>query len=190
MAKTLANNITKETQAPHSFEIYLSDSPMDEGEVVGGGNTPFHIVIGKMANKIAYAKLLIEDGEIALQDFPISNEDHYAPGRFITIKMGDIDGLETVFKGMIVKHGIKIKKNRKLHLMIDCRDNAVATTTQTKSKYFAENTLDSDAFKELLSEYKKGKDPLIDATGIQLIGILLSNEQMPPVNWCIQTMEF
>ncbi|NOQ72211.1 MAG: type VI secretion system tip protein VgrG [Crocinitomix sp.] len=167
MAETLANNITKEAQVPHSFEIYLSDSPVDEGDVVSAVNEPFHIVIGKMANKIAYAKLLIEDGQVATQDFPISNEDQYAPGKFITIKMGDVNGMETAFKGMIVKHGIKIKKNRKLHLTIDCRDNAVAATTQTKNKYFAENTLDSDAFKELLGEYKNGKDQLIDVSGIE-----------------------
>lgn len=167
MGETLANNITKEAQVPHSFEIYLSDSPVEEGDVVGEVNQPFHIVIGKMANKIAYAKLLIEDGDVASQDFPLSNEDLYAPGKFITIKMGDVNGMETAFKGMIVKHGIKIKKNRKLHLTIDCRDNAVAATTQTKSKYFAENTLDSDAFKEILNEYKKGADQLIDVSGIE-----------------------
>lgn len=167
MNETLANNITKEAQVPHSFEIYLSDSPSDEGDVVSAVNEPFHIVIGKMANKIAYAKLLIEDGDVASQDFPISNEDQYAPGKFITIKMGDVNGMETAFKGMIVKHGIKIKKNRKLHLTIDCRDNAVAATTQTKSKYFAEKTLDSDAFKELLGEYKNGNNALIDVSGIE-----------------------
>ncbi|MFT5821019.1 MAG: Rhs element Vgr protein [Crocinitomix sp.] len=167
MGETLANNITKEAQVPHSFEVYLSDSPVEEGEVVGAVNEPFHIVIGKTANKISFAKLLIEDGDVASQDFPISNEDQYAPGKFITIKMGDVNGMETAFKGIIVKHGIKIKKNRKLHLTIDCRDNAVAATTQTKSKYFAEDTLDSDAFKELLNEYKKGANQLIDVSGIE-----------------------
>lgn len=156
MSGTLANNITKEIQAPHAYEIFLSDAPDQEGDAMQDTYAAFHIVVSRLANKIAYAKILIQDGSVASQDFPISNEDDFAPGKYITVKMGDVNGVEPIFKGVIIKHGIKIRQNKKSVLTLDCRDVAIKTTTLCKNKYFSEKTTDSDAIKAILDEYNSG----------------------------------
>lgn len=158
MGETLANNLTKKTQARHSVAIFISDSPSQEGDAISSVYSVSHVVVNRTANKIAYAKIQIEDGIVAQHDFPISNSTDFAPGKFITLKMGDINEMETIFKGVIIKHGVKIKKFRNSVLTLDCRDVIIKTTTLRKNKYFPDKTTDTDAFKSILGEYSPAFD--------------------------------
>lgn len=167
MPETLENNITRKTAAPHKVEVYLSDSPFEEGSVISDSYAPMHVVIGKFPNKIAFAKISIQDGEVSKQEFAISDADDFVPGKFITLKMGDVNSVETVFKGIIIKHGIKIKKGRKSLLTLDCRDVATRMAVSCKNKYFAENITDADAIKEITAEYKHNGQPLIDTANVE-----------------------
>lgn len=156
MGETLANNITKKVQAPHQCSLFISDSADTEGDAINDTYAVLHVSVIREANKIAYAKIRISDGSVSLQDFPISNEPDFEPGKFITIKMGDVNDQEAVFKGAIIKHGVKIRKNKSNVLTLDCRDAAIATTTICRNKYFTEKTTDSDAIKEILGAYSSG----------------------------------
>jgi Rhs element Vgr protein len=106
------------------------------------------IVVEKEVNRIPYAHIVILDGSAPEQDFKLSNEDLLIPGKEIEITAGYHSEEETIFKGVVVKHNIKIK-NGSSYLIIECRDKAVKMTLGRKSKYFYEST-DSDIIEELI----------------------------------------
>ena len=70
------------------------------------------------------------------------------PGKEIEIKLGYRGKTETVFKGIIVKHRVRVRKNGTL-LSLECRDKAVRMTSGLKSRYYTDTT-DSDIIDELL----------------------------------------
>lgn len=107
------------------------------------------IVVEKEVNRIPYASIVILDGSVPEQDFKLSNEELLTPGKEIEITAGYHLEEETIFKGVVVKHNIKIR-NGSSYLIIECRDKAVKMTLGRKSKYFYEST-DSDIIEELIS---------------------------------------
>lgn len=106
------------------------------------------IVVEKEVNRIPYARIVILDGSVPEQDFKLSNEDLLIPGKEIEITAGYHSDEETIFKGVVVKHNIKIK-NGSSYLIIECRDKAVKMTLGRKSKYFYDSK-DSDIIEELI----------------------------------------
>lgn len=107
------------------------------------------IVVEKEVNRIPYARIVILDGSAPEQDFKLSNENLLIPGKEIKITAGYHSEEETIFKGVVVKHNVKVK-NGASYLIIECKDKAVKMTLGRKSKYFYEST-DSDIIEELIS---------------------------------------
>ncbi len=107
------------------------------------------IVVEKEVNRIPYARIVILDGSIPDQDFELSNEDLLIPGKEIEITAGYHSKEETIFKGIVVKHNIRVR-NGSSYLIIECRDKAVKMTLGRKSKYFYDSK-DSDIIEELIS---------------------------------------
>ena len=58
---------------------------------------------------------------------------------------------DSVFKGIIVKHSIKVRKNGS-QLILECRDEAVKMTSGAKSRYFTDMK-DSDVMEEVIGAY-------------------------------------
>ncbi len=115
-----------------------------------------NISIEKEINRIPFAQLVFFDGEAAEQDFTLSNEDLLVPGNAIEIQAGYHSDEASVFKGIIIKHSIKIRENTSV-LIIECRDEAVKMTLGRKSHYYYEST-DSDIMEELIGNHSLGKD--------------------------------
>lgn len=107
-------------------------------------------------NRIPSATLVFSDGDPATQTFAVSNADDFIPGREIEIKIGYRGSEETAFKGIVVKHAIKVRDAGSV-LIVDCRDKAVKMTNVCKSKYFKDVT-DSDVMEELIDAYGLEKD--------------------------------
>ncbi|MDJ0715447.1 MAG: type VI secretion system tip protein VgrG [Prochloraceae cyanobacterium] len=111
----------------------------------------FSIDIVKEVNKIPTAELSLLDGEAAKQEFKISNADFFAPGQEIEIKLryqGEIKEQATVFKGLIVKHGVK--DNRQFSLLnLYLKDPAIKLTTQRKSVVYR-NLTDKEIIKQII----------------------------------------
>lgn len=122
------------------------------------------VYVSKEVNRIPYARLLVRDGSAAEEDFPISNEEYFIPGKEIEIKLGYRSDETTVFKGIIVRHNISIKKNRPPRLEVECKDAAFRMTLNRKNKYFHE-VRDSDVFDELVEGYGLEKD--LETTSFQ-----------------------
>lgn len=114
------------------------------------------ITVNKEVNRIASATLILLDGEASEQSFQISNQPDFEPGKEIEIKAGFSSQEETIFKGIVIKHGIKVRKKNSV-LVIECRDKAVKMTGACKSAYYKE-VKDSDVMEELVDKYGLDKD--------------------------------
>jgi len=121
------------------------------------------VLVSKSVNRIPTARLVLEDGHVASQDFPASNADELLPGAGIEIKMGYRGNYETVFKGIIIKHGIKTRQNKRSLLTLELKDTAIKMTIGRKNKYFKEVT-DSEIIEEILSEYDFDTD--VESTSV------------------------
>ena len=147
----------------NSRTIQTSQSPdlvthkvLIDGEELSGVYQVKNIAIEKEINRIPFAQLVIVDGEAATQDFALSNEDLMIPGKELEITAGYHNDEETIFKGIVIKHSIKIRDSVSV-LVIECRDAAVKTTIGRKSSYFYEST-DSDIIEEILGNHSLDND--------------------------------
>lgn len=110
------------------------------------------VSVNKLVNRISQAKIVLVDGDMPEKEFPLSNGDEFKPGSEIEIKAGYGQTEETIFEGIIVKHGIKITGDNYSRLVIECRDKAVAMTLGRKNANYVESK-DSDIISELISNY-------------------------------------
>ncbi len=142
----------------------MADSPlMDSSGVVSltilsNGTTIADTVqivsveINYCVNKIPSAKIIILDGEISENDFPVSNTDDFKPGAVLTIDAGYASDTTTIFKGVVVKHGVKVDGNNYSRLIIQCKDSAVAMSVGRKNTNYIDSK-DSDIISSLIGAY-------------------------------------
>jgi len=133
-----------------------------EGEELSSVHHVLNIAVEKEINRISSAKIILRDGEPAEQDFSLSNEELFVPGKQIEIKAGYHSDEETIFKGIVIKHNLKIRENRAL-LIVECKDEAVKMTVGRKSKYFYESK-DSEIIEEIAGSY--GLENEIEETAV------------------------
>ncbi len=114
--------------------------------------------ISKELNKVSTASMIFRDGDAALQTFALSNQEIFIPGKKIEISIGRDSINKSAFKGIIIKHAIKVKANGNTQLQVECMDEAVKMTIGRKNQYF-ENVKDSDVFDDLISKYGIQSDP-------------------------------
>ena len=130
-----------------TYNILVNDKAIDPSFQI------LSMVITKEINRVPMAKFIVRDGDAAKKDFEISNKDDFAPGKKIKIKIG-LDGTNAqAFKGVIVKHAVKVKANGNSELYIECFDEAIRMSIGRHSKYF-ENVKDSQVFDDLIGKYK------------------------------------
>lgn len=114
------------------------------------------IVVEKELNRIPWAKIILLDGDPAAQDFPLSNTDFFVPGKEIEIKAGYHSDDQTIFKGIVIKHNLKIRPAQAF-LIVECRDKAVKLSIGRKSKYFYESK-DSEILETIIDSYSLEKE--------------------------------
>ncbi|WP_341328758.1 type VI secretion system tip protein VgrG [Methylotuvimicrobium sp. KM2] len=122
-----------------------------DGTEIPGQFQVLSVSVNKELNRIPSATIQLKDGEAAQADFPASNTGLFIPGQKIEIQFGYRSQNVTVFKGMIVKHSIKLRKNESF-LILDCRHEAVKMTSGIHSRYFTEQK-DSDIIETLFGDY-------------------------------------
>lgn len=121
------------------------------------------ILVQKELNRIPFATILLVDGDPAAETFPVSNAPDFEPGKTMEIKLGYSSHEETVFRGVVVKHGIKVRKGTAV-LAVECRDAAVKMTLSPKCKY-TRDTTDSDLIQELIHAYELPME--VETTSLQ-----------------------
>ena len=122
-----------------------------------------NIVVEKEINRIPTARIVLLDGNPSSQDFELSNQDLFLPGKEIEIKAGYHSDEATIFKGIVIKHSLKIRTSQSF-LIVECKDKAVKLTIGRKSKYFYDSK-DSDILAEIIGTY--GLDNDVEATSVQ-----------------------
>lgn len=125
---------------------------LSDGAEIPGTTQIVSVSVRKVANRIPLAEIIVLDGDMPEKDFPVSNAAHFKPGSEIEIKVGYGQDAESVFKGIVVKHGIKISGDNYSRLVIECRDKAVAMTIGRKNANFVDSK-DSDIITKLLGKY-------------------------------------
>jgi Rhs element Vgr protein len=133
-----------------------------EGEAVPRSINMASAVIQREAYRIPSCRLVIYDGEASQSDFPAANGDLFIPGKQMELWAGFNSTEEIIFKGIIIKQSVKIRKDAAPLLEVVAKDALVKLTTKTKSKYFIEKS-DKEIIEEIVSEAALEAD--VAATG-------------------------
>lgn len=124
--------------------------------LIGGEELPssvpvLSIAVSNEVNCVPAAYISIGDGDAALGDWLISNEEWFIPGNEIEIKAGYHSINETIFKGIVTRHSLCVRHQRR-ELNIECSDKAVQMTIKRNSNLFTD-VKDSDIASTLLQPY-------------------------------------
>lgn len=115
------------------------------------------VVVNKEVNKISVATITFSSSdwnEDQREPMFVSNGDEFIPGKTIEIKATGSGGSssETIFKGVVVKHSLKIREAAPPMIIVECKDVAFKMTITAKSKYY-KDVKDSDIMSELLEAH-------------------------------------
>lgn len=133
---------------------------LSDGEEVSREHQILSITVSREVNRIPTAKLVFLDGDVAAQEFRLSDQDLFKPGKEIEIRAGYHSQEETIFKGIVVRHGLRSRRAGSSILSVICKHPAVKMTVGRHSKYFFEAT-DSDVLEEIIDGY--GLTPQVDS---------------------------
>ena len=128
-----------------------------EGSEISPEYNVGHIIIRKEFNRISSATVVLLDGDVAEQDFAVSNSDIFIPGKEVEIFAGYHSEESSIFKGIIISQGLKVKKNKPSQLIVELKDKAIHMTGTRKSQYFSEAS-DSDIIDEIAGAYSLQTD--------------------------------
>ena len=84
---------------------------LSDGVEISGEFHVLSVAVMRELNRIPSATIQLRDGEASKATFEASNTDIFIPGKKIEIQLGYRSQNDSVFKGIIVKHSIKIRKN-------------------------------------------------------------------------------
>lgn len=98
------------------------------------------VQVQRQINRIPWAKITLLDGSPSQQDFEISESTTFVPGTEIEIKAGYHSQETSIFKGILVKHGLRIRDDGSSSLTVFCFDKAIKMTARRKSAYFLKKT--------------------------------------------------
>lgn len=106
------------------------------------------IAVTHVANKVSSARIVIIDGDAASQRFATSDLDILSPGSPIEIALGYHGEDRSVFKGIIVRHTVRVPQQGTAHIEVLCKHISVKLTVGRYNRYFFDET-DSDIIKSL-----------------------------------------
>ncbi|MFZ4699398.1 MAG: type VI secretion system tip protein VgrG [Candidatus Methylumidiphilus sp.] len=94
------------------------------------------IVVSREFNRVASAEIMIHDGDPAAETFKVSESEDFVPGNDLEITAGYHGNEQTIFKGIVVRHGLRAPNSGRSFLRVECKDKAVRLTVGRKSAYF------------------------------------------------------
>ena len=121
LSRTLPGKTPKDTP---NYGFRQNGEPLEDAVIARS----IHVV--KEVNRIPFARVELIDGSATEEDFKLSNTDTFKPGQELEIQMGYQGDLETVFSGVIVKHGISIRRDGPSVLVLELRAHAMKMTVR------------------------------------------------------------
>lgn len=137
---------TDDTSLVLNLGIFTAGQAIDEAINV------LSVSVTHAINKIPSARIELVDGDMPLQDFPLSSSDDFKPGTEIKIDAGYGASADTIFQGIVVRHGIKVTGANHSRLVIECRDKSASMTIGRHNANYV-NAKDSDIISTLISTY-------------------------------------
>lgn len=110
-----------------------------------------------MANKVSWAKLCFADGAPAEGSFALSSSPLLLPGRVIEVLGGTTDATSSLFLGIIVAHGVRMREAGASQVVVECRHAATRMTSKRTQRYFHAVT-DSDVVTQVLEAHAVAGD--------------------------------
>lgn len=117
-------------------------------------NDSFNVIclwVRREINKIGYAKIVLEAGNIPKQEVSKGEDETFAPGNTITIEAGYQQITKKIFEGVIISHGLEIEETQD-KLIIECHEFAYPMILSRNNNVF-ENKKDSEIIEELILRY-------------------------------------
>ncbi|VVE33465.1 type VI secretion protein VgrG [Pandoraea iniqua] len=109
------------------------------------------VEIDRAVGRVGSARIVLRDGDMPNDDFPVSDTEVFAPGSAIVISAGYGGTTAQIFDGIVVRHGIKIAGNNDARLVVECRHKAVAMTIGCKNANYVQKQ-DSAILSQLISD--------------------------------------
>ncbi|WP_253926765.1 phage late control D family protein [Dickeya dadantii] len=182
-----------DSPATHSDGV-VTCTIKSNGAEIGNDIPLLSLHVCKRVNHIARAELVIVDGDMPQNRFPLSSGDLFKPGNSLTIAAGYASQEQLLFEGIIIRHGISIGGAGHSRLVIECRDKAIGmTVTRRNDNYLKQK--DSDILRRLIGRCA-GLSARVDATTTQhdelvqfncTTGTFCSPERKPTGWWCATT---
>ena len=140
-----------------------------DGKAVDAVHHLLGVDIGMEVNRIGWATLEFNDGEVGTRSFPISDSGFFVPGVEVEI-LARIEG-ETqdtgLFKGLVVKQSLEMTPEGGL-VLVKLKDPAVKLTSLRRSRLF-EKKSDGEIMADLLEGLLAGQVPKTDPVHETLI---------------------
>lgn len=102
-------------------------------------------------NRVPRADLVLADGDVSLQDFRLSSQDFFTPGKKLEIDLGYDGRVENVFSGIVLSQHVRVYPSGESVLQVGCKHAAVRLTTQRKNAVYYDVT-DQDAIAGILDD--------------------------------------
>lgn len=131
------------------------------------------LTVEKEVNRIPSARIVLLDGDTAQQNFAISDDAFFEPGKPIEIKLRYEERAAhdvTVFKGIVIRQTVEADRHGSL-LTVDLKDTAIKLTLTRRSALFADKMTDDKIIGGIIDDsgLTKGKIPTAKIQHEQLI---------------------
>jgi Rhs element Vgr protein len=148
----------------------VSVTVTSEGAAIADSVQLISVTVRRALNKVPTATLVISDGDMPEQTFPVSDSATFKPGAAIVISAGYNGNVAVIFSGIVVRHSLSIAGANDARLTVECRDKAVKMTVGRKSKLFTDQT-DSAALQALIGGHD-GLTAEVQSTSISHTGLV------------------
>ncbi len=110
------------------------------------------VTVRRAFNRIPWAELVIQDGDMSTGKFACSDGTAFVPGTPVRIKAGFGKESAEIFRGIVVRQGVKIDGQSDSRLVVECRDTASRMTIGRTNANYLKKT-DSDILKALIAAH-------------------------------------
>jgi uncharacterized protein involved in type VI secretion and phage assembly len=98
------------------------------------------VTVHRAINQVPGMTMVLADGDMPSQTFPVSDSEDFAPGAEVVVQSGYGDNEAVIFQGIVVRHGLTVSGDNDARLVVECRDAAVKMTVGCKSAIFEDQT--------------------------------------------------
>ncbi len=119
------------------------------GEAVSRAHHLLSASVSLVANRIGWARLAYLDGAAASGDFALSDTDLFRPGQTVEILAGSGSSSTSLFKGVVVRHSLRVREQSAPQLIVDCRHTAMKLTVAQRNASFFDQS-DSEIIEAIL----------------------------------------